>query len=117
MISPTSTALIASSEKVRRGQTVALPRLHGIDLDQLAHLSGATGSVGCAGVRPAEPADARDDVRSNRTLLRTGFAAAWMMTSQKHGFSALGVQRAPGVGSYQTARAMLHRYRNPMVRP
>ena len=52
-----------------------------------------------------------------RTPLRMWFAAAWMMTSQKHGVSALGVQRALGLGSYQTAWAMLHRYRSAMVRP
>ena len=37
--------------------------------------------------------------------------------SQKHGVSALGLQRALGLGSYQTAWAMLHRYRAAMVRP
>jgi Transposase zinc-ribbon domain len=31
-----------------------------------------------------------------RTPLRMWFAAAWMMTKQKHGVSALGVQRALG---------------------
>jgi len=39
------------------------------------------------------------------------------MTSQKYGVSALGLQRALGLGSYQTAWAMLHRYRKAMVRP
>ena len=39
------------------------------------------------------------------------------MTSQKHGVSALGIQRSLGLGSYQTAWAMLHRYRTAMVRP
>ena len=39
------------------------------------------------------------------------------MTSQKHGVSALGVQRSLGLGSYQTAWAILHRYRTAMVRP
>jgi transposase-like protein len=52
-----------------------------------------------------------------RTPLRLWFAAAWEMTSQKHGVSALGIQRALGLGSYQTAWAMLHRYRTAMVRP
>ena len=45
------------------------------------------------------------------------FAAAWQLTSQKHGVSALGLQRVLGLGSYQTAWAMLHRYRSAMVRP
>jgi len=52
-----------------------------------------------------------------RTPLRMWFAAAWQMTSQKHGVSALGVQRSLGLGSYQTAWAILHRYRTAMVRP
>jgi transposase-like protein len=45
------------------------------------------------------------------------FAAAWQMTSQKHGISALGLKRVLGIGSEQTAWAMLHRYRTAMVRP
>jgi hypothetical protein len=45
------------------------------------------------------------------------FAAAWQLTSQKHGISALGLQRVLGLGSYQTAWAMLHRFRAAMVRP
>jgi transposase-like protein len=52
-----------------------------------------------------------------RTPLPTWFAAAWLMTSQKQGVSALGLQRALGLGSYQTAWAMLHRFRLAMVRP
>ena len=52
-----------------------------------------------------------------RTPLTMWFAAAWLMTSQKHGVSALGLQRALGLGSYQTAWAMRHRYRTAMVRP
>jgi len=52
-----------------------------------------------------------------RVPLRLWFEAAWLMTSQKHGISALGVQRALGLGSYQTAWAMLHRFRVAMVRP
>ena len=38
------------------------------------------------------------------------------MTCQKRGVSALGLQRALGLGSYQTARAMLPRFRLAMVR-
>jgi ISXO2-like transposase domain len=53
----------------------------------------------------------------SRTPLRMWFAAAWLMTSQKQGISALGVQRVLGLGSYQTAWAMLHRFRVAMVRP
>ena len=41
----------------------------------------------------------------------------WYVTSQKHGASALGVQRVLGLGSYQTAWAWLHKLRRAMVRP
>lgn len=52
-----------------------------------------------------------------RTALRSWFAAAWYLTNQKQGISALGLQRTLGLGSYQTAWAMLHRLRRAMVRP
>lgn len=52
-----------------------------------------------------------------RTALRVWLAAAWYVTNQKHGVSALGLQRVLGVGSYQTAWTMLHRLRRAMVRP
>jgi transposase-like protein len=52
-----------------------------------------------------------------RTPLRTWLAAAWYLTNQKFGVSALGLQRVLGLGSYQTSWAMLHRLRRAMVRP
>jgi transposase-like protein len=52
-----------------------------------------------------------------RTPLRTWLAAAWYLTNQKQGVSALGLQRVLGLGSYETAWAMLHRLRRAMVRP
>jgi transposase-like protein len=45
------------------------------------------------------------------------FRAMWQVTSQKNGISALGLQRVLGLGSYKTARAMLHKLRRAMVRP
>jgi transposase-like protein len=52
-----------------------------------------------------------------RTPLKVWLAAAWYITNQKHGVSALGLQRVLGLGSYQTAWTMLHRFRRAMVRP
>jgi transposase-like protein len=49
--------------------------------------------------------------------LRHWFLAAWEVTSQKYGASALGMQRALGLGSYETAWAWLHKLRRAMVRP
>jgi hypothetical protein len=51
-----------------------------------------------------------------RTPLKSWFAAVRCVTSQKHGVSALGLQRMLGLGSHQTAWAMLHRLRRAMVR-
>ena len=52
-----------------------------------------------------------------RTPLRVWLAAMWYVTNQKQGVSALGLQRVLGLGSYQTAWAILHRLRRAMVRP
>ncbi len=41
----------------------------------------------------------------------------WYITNQKHGISALGLQRALGIGSYHTAWEWLYRFRHAMVRP
>jgi hypothetical protein len=49
--------------------------------------------------------------------LRTWFLAIWFVTSQKHGTSALGLQRILGLGSYNTAWNWLHKLRRAMVRP
>jgi hypothetical protein len=45
------------------------------------------------------------------------FRAIWYVTNQKNGVSALGLQRALGLGSYRTAWALLHKLRRAMVRP
>jgi hypothetical protein len=52
-----------------------------------------------------------------RTPLSVWLAAAWYLTHQKQGVSALGLQRVLGLGSYQTAWARLHRFRRARVRP
>jgi transposase-like protein len=41
----------------------------------------------------------------------------WEITSRKNGVSALGLQRVLGLGSYETAWALLHKLRRAMVRP
>ena len=53
----------------------------------------------------------------SRLPLRIWFRAMWQIASQKHGISALGLQRALGLGSYRTAWLMLHKLRRAMVRP
>lgn len=55
--------------------------------------------------------------QDTRLPLTVWFRAVWLVTSQKQGASALGVQRTLGLGSYKTAWAMLHKLRRAMVRP
>jgi transposase-like protein len=49
-----------------------------------------------------------------QTPLTVWFAAAWYMTTQKNGVSAKTLHRLLGFGSYQTAWAMLHRFRSAL---
>ena len=70
----------------------------------------------CRGCRHQCAVTAGTVFDKTRTPLGSWFAAVWYVTSQKHGVSALGLQRALGLGSYQTAWTMLHRLRRAMVR-
>jgi transposase-like protein len=55
--------------------------------------------------------------QDSKLPLTLWFRAIWHVTSQKNGVSALGLQRVLGLGSYETAWAMLHKLRRAMVRP
>ena len=52
-----------------------------------------------------------------RKPLRLWFSTIWYVVNQKNGVSALGLQKALGLGSYHTAWAWLHKLRRAMVRP
>jgi transposase-like protein len=52
-----------------------------------------------------------------RYPLKNWLEVAWHIFEQKHGLSALGLQRAMGFGSYHTAWEWLHRMRRAMVLP
>ena len=45
------------------------------------------------------------------------FGAMWYVTSQKNGVSAMGLQRVPGLGNYETAWTWLHKLSRAMVGP
>ncbi len=49
--------------------------------------------------------------------LRLWFRAIWCVTNQKNGISALGLQRALGIGGYHTAWEWLYKLRHAMIRP
>jgi len=71
----------------------------------------------CRGCRRQVSVTAGTLFQDSRLALPLGFRAMWLVTSQKNGISALGLQRALGLGSYQTAWAWLHKLRRAMVRP
>ena len=75
------------------------------------------GRYSCAVCRRRVSATAGTIFAGTRTPLTVWFEAAWLMTTSKAGTSALNLQRVLGLGSYQTAWAMLHRYRDVMVVP
>ena len=54
--------------------------------------------------------------QDSHLTLTVWFRAMWQVASQKNGISALGLQRALGLGSYKTVWAMLHKLRRAMVR-
>lgn len=55
--------------------------------------------------------------QDSRTPLPLWFRAAWWLVGQKNGCSAKGLQRTLGIGSYETAWTMLHKFRRAMVFP
>jgi len=75
------------------------------------------GRVVCSACRSQTTATSGTLLDKTRTPLSMWFAAIWHVTTQKHGMSALGLQRVLGLGSYQTAWTMLHKLRRAMVRP
>jgi len=54
--------------------------------------------------------------QDTRKPLRMWFRAAWHITSQKNGASAVSLQQTLGLGSYMTAWTWLHKFRRAMVR-
>ena len=75
------------------------------------------GRLICGACRSQTTATSGTLLDKTRTPLSLWFSAIWHVTTQKHGMSALGLQRILGLGSYQTAWAMLHKLRRAMVRP
>jgi transposase-like protein len=71
----------------------------------------------CARCRTDHSVTAGTIFADTRLPLTAWFQAAWYVTGTKHGVSALGLQRLLGLGSYETAWALLHKLRRAMVRP
>lgn len=75
------------------------------------------GLLRCGGCRKDIRVTAGTIFDGSKLSLRIWYRATWWITNQKSGVSALGLQRTLGLGSYETAWAMLHKLRRAMVRP
>jgi transposase-like protein len=71
----------------------------------------------CRGCRVQTSVTAGTIFQDTRKPLVEWFRMMWWVTSQKNGASAVGLQRALGLGSYKTAWTWLHKLRRAMVRP
>jgi hypothetical protein len=71
----------------------------------------------CQGCRRQVSVKAGTIFQDSRLSMLTWFRAIWHVTSQKHGVSAVDLQRELGLGSYRTAWTLLHKLRRAMVRP
>ncbi len=71
----------------------------------------------CSNCRRQTSATAGTIFQDTRKPLKTWFRAMWYVTSQKHGASALGLQRVLDLKSYETAWTWLHKLRRAMIRP
>lgn len=54
-------------------------------------------------------------LHNSKTPLTTWFWAAYLMTTDKRGLSALLLQRQLGIGRYETAWMILHKLRRAMI--
>src|SRR5438270_7733969 len=75
------------------------------------------GLVQCAACGRQVSVTAGTIFQDTRKPLRLWFQAIWLVTSQKHGASAIRLQQVLGLGSYETAWTWLHKLRRAMVRP
>ncbi len=79
--------------------------------------SASRGRYHCAGCGRQTTVTAGTIFQDTRKPLGLWFRAIWHVVSQKHGVSALGLQRVLGLRSYETAWTWMHKLRCAMVRP
>jgi len=109
-----------SSEEACRAYLFRLRWPKGFICDRCGNGAGWSGTrrrIICTQCRHQTSVTAGTIFQDTRTSLVLWFRAAWWVTSQKNGASALGLKRVLGIGSYETAWAWLHKFRRAMVRP
>jgi transposase-like protein len=91
------------------------PRCQGCGGSELWRMSDR--ALRCADCRAETRLLAGSLFERSKLPLEIWFAAAWYLTNQKGGVSALGLQRALGLGSYRTAWTLTHKLRRAMIAP
>jgi hypothetical protein len=69
----------------------------------------------CTGCRHQVSVTAQTILHNTKIPLTVWFWAAYLMTTDKRGISALLLQRQLGLRRYETARMMLHKLRRAMI--
>lgn len=108
------------TEAACRGYLVQLRWPNGFDCPHCHHGQAwvtSRGVLKCRACRKQVSVTAGTIFQDSRLPLRVWFRALWWITNQKSGLSALGLQRAVGLGSYETAWTCLQKLRYAMVRP
>ena len=108
---PGSTRLVSTTLSGFDGPTVSFARGSG----RPAIGGWPTGRFWCEPCQRRVSATAGTLFHRTRTPLVVWFAVAWHITAAKNGVSAKTLHRILGFRSYQTAWAMLHRFRSAMV--
>ena len=109
---PSETACVEYLERIRWSDGFQCPVCGGKSAWRTAR-----GQSRCSTCQRQTSTTAGTIFEGTRKPLRIWFQTMWYVTSQKHGVSALGLQRVLGFGSYQTAWAWLHKLRRAMIRP
>ena len=79
--------------------------------------NASRGRFVCGSCRHQTSVTAGTIFEKTRKPLRLWFRAIWQIVSQRNGASAVAVQEALGLRSYETAWTWLHKLRRAMVRP
>lgn len=109
----TDAACRAYLEKIRWPDGFGCPACGGTR----AWPTGRLGLWECTGCHHQTSATAGTIFEGTRKPLRLWFLAMWLITSEKNGISALGLQRELGFTRYETVWTWLHKLRRAMVRP
>jgi transposase-like protein len=109
---PSEGACVEYLQRVRWADGFRCPQCGGQSAWETARLQ-----LRCAKCQRQTSPTAGTIFEGTRKPLRDWFLTMWYVTNQKHGVSALGLQRVLGLASYQTAWAWLHKLRRAMVRP